>query len=469
MEEVKKVENPRDYKRIAMALGGVVVGLIFGIGYSVFITRTQDVEEPEVAVVQEEAPVSTIGGEIAFVEGTVEYKDNGALEWSIADPGVPVMEGSVIRIRQNGRAIVNLDDGSAVRINSRSQVTFSSMDSRNIMITNDQGEIYTRVAKLDRLFTVNTDNAEYLSLGTAFKTINSDASEGVVVYESKVEVNGDKVVEEGQSVYVKTDGEIEENVIIELEKDKLLEDEFVEWNKKQDELLGEELGFLGEEEKEEPKDEPEDEVEEKKPEPKVEEPVVKEEPKAPVNPASISLSSVSSSKSGQFTVKWSTSNLDASKGFKVVYNKSGSPKYGVDKSSYISSSSQTSASVSNLEGGTYYVRVCKYTGSGCENYSNEKSVVVESKPEIVKVDSISLSYDGSNKLTWQTGNGSIGHGFKVVLNSDGSPTYPENSIQYTESQSKEISESGYYRICAWNGSGGCDAYSNEIHVTNFGE
>ena len=63
----------------------------------------------------------------------------------------------------------------------------------------------------------------------------------------------------------------------------------------------------------------------------------------------------------------------APNGFKLVMSTSPSPVYPTDYKKYVDG---TSTSIpSDLDAGTYYVRVCKYTGDGCQDYSNEVTYV----------------------------------------------------------------------------------------------
>ncbi len=74
-------------------------------------------------------------------------------------------------------------------------------------------------------------------------------------------------------------------------------------------------------------------------------------------------------------VKW-TFGGTAPYGFKVVYSKTNTaPKYGQDNAAFVGKGT-TQYDMSGLSPGTYHVRVCKYTESGCVDYSNKVDVVV---------------------------------------------------------------------------------------------
>ncbi len=76
-------------------------------------------------------------------------------------------------------------------------------------------------------------------------------------------------------------------------------------------------------------------------------------------------------------VEWSTEGY-AAKGYKLVWSLEPEPTYPPDENDdykYYSSGDTTSGEIDDSFGaGTYYVRVCEYTGSGCDVYSNEITI-----------------------------------------------------------------------------------------------
>ena len=201
----------------------------------------------------------TLKAEIAYTEGKVYYK-SAASGWTEAKNDTILQEGYSLKVEGAGKAIANIDDGSAIRLNSNTIVTLTSMASGHIIINNDKGEVYSRVAKADRLFDVVANGITYRSMGTAYKTtcideevdgkplekVESDKViiNGVEVYQSKVQILGvDEntiIVQQGEKYYVVSlDAELEEDKVIEVSKSDLEEDEFVMWNKDQDEMVRE--------------------------------------------------------------------------------------------------------------------------------------------------------------------------------------------------------------------------------------
>lgn len=74
------------------------------------------------------------------------------------------------------------------------------------------------------------------------------------------------------------------------------------------------------------------------------------------------------------TASWTFAGT-APNGFKLVMSTSPSPKYPGDYKKYVDGTSTSLPS--DLDAGTYYVSVCKYTGDGCQDYSDD---VVYIKP-----------------------------------------------------------------------------------------
>lgn len=430
-----------------------------------------------------EVKTNKLGAEIAFYEGDLEFmnEDGG---WSDVISNTTVNENTYLRLSGKGLAIVNLDDGSSVRINSNSSVSFKSLDPNKIIIANDAGEIYTRVVKADRQFIVETPEATYESLGTAYKTINKKDVKGVEVYHSKVKVNTEAkkeiIVEEGNKVYVFNELEKEKvGEVQKIDETKLATDKFVQWNKEQDKKdFSNELGILKdkvvvEEKKEEVKAETKPAETQQAP---VEQPKPAPAPApspAPTPTGTITISNITSMNNA-FKVFWSTANLNVTQGYKIVYATTQNPTYGVNSAHYESNSGATFASVGGLAAGTYYVRVCMYTGSGCANYSNQVSVAVTAPAPANPITSVSLSAGGGTAVNWSVV-GTQAEGFKVVYSKNPSPVYSSQLATGTFANFYQVSQKSgnisandgsgiyYVRVCVYNG-GACGVYSNEITV-----
>ncbi|MBU0531726.1 FecR family protein [Patescibacteria group bacterium] len=328
---------------------GIAVAVIAAGYWFLSIKTVGDVAKEEPA---------TYGATLSYVEGSVEYQTGDGV-WMRAESYTNLSEGDSVETLAGGRAIINLDDGSAIRLDSETTVTLESLNPNNIVIDNEGGEVYARVAKADRFFAVVLDDVWYEAVGTAYKTILNDKENGVEVYESSIKMScsdqDDVMVEEGYKYYQKNDLDQEQEAVrLELGEEEMAADEFLVWNKEKDSEITDEKWFEDEEESDEEKIDEEDTEEE-----------------AGSGDLSISLWG-----SGE-TVQWSVEGYSA-KGFKVVWSKNSSPTYPTrsgDKYQYLSSPDTSSTTLTAFEGeGTYYVRVCEYLGGKCGVYSNQITV-----------------------------------------------------------------------------------------------
>lgn len=195
----------------------------------------------------------------------------------------------------------------------------------------------------------------------------------------------------------------------------------------------------------------------------------------PSDEAGITLTTLQESGSGQVYLQWSA-NGSFPKGFKIVWSKSSSaPVFPGDSYAYINDGSVRSAYVKELTPGEkYYFRVCRYTGSACELYSNTKSITLSGNTEenTITLDSISDAGCGAAKLKWSA-TGSFPNGFKIAFSSSSTnPVYPGDDYVYVSSGSSRSvvvdgltkGETYYFRVCKYE-DGGCAFYSNKKSYT----
>lgn len=431
----KNMSPTQTFLKRFMLLGGAVIvaATIFVVG-SLFIS--------------EKIINKNLGLEIAFAEGTVEYQRDG--KWTTANLDTKLQQGDVIRVAQNSKAIVNLDDGSAIRLNSDSEIILTSLDPRNIVVTNTRGEIYARVSKSEtREFIVSANGVSYKAMGTAYRVTENSSKKGVEVFANKVNVidqGKEIVVDEGKKYYlVDTKAPTTEKIVQPIVKEEdLKNDTFVDWNKTVDESskeYKEDLGIFADTTAPElTVTEPQNnskttnwtakisgktekeayvwingvKVENNEGQfskefdlklgtnnfvvkaldkagnmAKVELTVTRESPPPPVTPAPTKPPTNACTgfklcikSTGATSVAWTVSNLDTPNGFKVVWSKNSGPTYPTrsgDKYHYDSNESARNFSgLSAFKGeGYYYVRVCRYTGGGCDNYSNQIKVYLK--------------------------------------------------------------------------------------------
>ncbi|MFH1766488.1 MAG: FecR domain-containing protein [Patescibacteria group bacterium] len=442
----------------------LVAGVAVAGSYFVF---TQYANEEVIIDQGWDEGVSTLGGIIAFTEGAVEYKTSEGA-WIRAAEGTDLAEGDSVEVLGEGKAIINLDDGSVLRLSSDSGITLTTMDPNHMVVANNGGKVYSRVIKSDRVFEIVAGGVTYESLGTAYMTCNKDGEKGVEVYESKVkvkELGTETTVDEGKYYYVEHNGEIAVKSVTDFAAT-ILEDDFVQWNKSEDqEHFKYELGVFAADE---------DSVAET-----MDEPITVE--------STVTGIQLSYLRNGN--VSWTTTG-ESAEGYKLVWSKEQNPTYPLrsgDQYKYYSDPATRNGAVHAFDGGgTYYIRVCEYLGGECGLYSNqvsatffgdddEKEIVTETKPEKETnsgVSSISASASGAS-VNWST----VGYstsGYKIVWSKNASPTYPTRSgdkyIYLSSPTASSTSLSAfdgagtyYVRVCEYLG-GKCGVYSNQIQV-----
>ncbi|MCA9387107.1 FecR domain-containing protein [Candidatus Dojkabacteria bacterium] len=412
---------------------------------------------------------------VTYTEGDVEVMlEDG--RWVDLGDQETLEQGDSFRVVGEGKGILTLDDGSAIRLASNTTINLTSLDAMDIVITNEGGEVYTRMDKSERSFTVETADATYTSLGTAYKTVQTSDKKGVYVYESKVEVkptNVDKVVvNEGEKYFLN-----QEKQAITYED---TTDSFSKFNKEQDKQeFGSEAKVFTNLENQKMEQEKNAAEESQIKQEAQEQNQVQVQQNAS---GSISLGGHADASAGGIYLNWVPSNLDVSQGFKVVFSKSNSsPMFGVDSAKYYSDAGTRSAFIPFADGKTYHFRVCRYTGNGCDTYSNTMTITAPgtaksgsgSEGQVSGVNSISLKSTGGGNVMWAA-NGYSKQGFKVVWSLVSNPTYPNRSTDKYIYLSDPSSSSAsvyqfdgpgtyYVRVCEYLG-GSCGAYSNQITV-----
>ena len=452
----KKESSMHGMGKTMLIAGIAVLIAILGVGL-VWLTHDDPVADEESAQEQVEQ-VAPLGAAATFIEGVAEMH-SGDENWTEIESSVTLNEGDTVRTGSSSRLVITIDDGSAVRLNSNSEATLTTMNSQTVLVENQSGEVYTRVVASDsREFNVSVGNDSYTALGTAYKTSNTPELKGVDVYHSSVQ-SGDVMVEEGKAYFTEHPDKKKENTVSDINLDGLKDDEFLKWNAELDKGetdFADKLGVLEGIDKED--EDNEDEQPSTDPSP---------------SPSSGITASASKTNSG-VKVTWDVSGINTSDGFKVVYDKSSSaPLYGTHASHYVGGSDARSAFVELTDGKTYNVRVCAYRPDqgSCDSYSNTVQVtapVVQKEPVVGGAVSAELNGD---VLSW-TFAGTAPHGFKIVANSAGSPTYPNDSVSFTSSTSKDLSKvsdltSGTWkiRVCKWTNNTQaqqCVNYSNEV-------
>ncbi len=448
-----KLKGSINPKALMLGLLGVIVlgGLLTGL----IIAGNSDSETASNATESSTVQTANLAAAISLVEGTVQYSSDGQA-WIDATGGETVRGLDYVRTAAQSRAVILLDDGSAIRLDADTTMQLTVSDSLAVEVMLMEGQVYSRVVPdASRTFAVVTETERFEALGTAFKTSKTDDVDTLEVYESKVLVDSD-----GTEVYEgnKYDTKTKEKRDIDLQT--LKDDEFAQWNKEkdsQDDKFKDKLGVFDIEEKEE-----DEEAEE-------------ESANTPTQSPQASISLTGQKVDDGVRLNWTMNNGAKSfDGFKIVRAVGDTtPTYRENTSVYVGSPDKTQYVVGLDDGKTYNFRICIYraASSTCDTYSNNVQVTAPFKQvEAIVPGALTLSIDG-DEVSWTTG-GTAPHGYKVVLNESGNPTYPANSIQYigagdNDSYLPEKAAGTYYvRVCKYTAdssiSGGCTDYSNQV-------
>src|ERR1700720_3279198 len=84
---------------------------------------------------------------LSDVQGTVQIDKNSGLGFESAFANLPITQGTQLRTRENGRAEIEFEDGSTVRVTPNTTVQFSTLGSsdagkRNSAIDLIEGKAY---------------------------------------------------------------------------------------------------------------------------------------------------------------------------------------------------------------------------------------------------------------------------------------------------------------------------------------
>lgn len=446
---------PKFYKNKNFALVGVVAVAVIGLTIFAVLSSHKSTPTEETTTSQIVAN-KEFGVAVGLVEGVVEYSED-AKNWKPLTAETDLTEGNRVRTANDSRAVLLIDDGSAVRMSGSSEVTLTSLNTDSIVVTNNLGEVYNRVtASETREYKVVVNENTYKAKGTAYRTFNREAKKGVEVFQSSVEFVSDKTeVPEGSYYYTKHEQTDKQGAVLALDIEALKDDSFLKWNSEEDKKVSEfasKLGILTEIDK-----------------PKVTPTPTSAPTPKPTASSGIVLSGTQSEYSVVFS--WKVSGIDTSKGFKLVRSsKTTAPTYPDNTVTYIEAG-KTSYTLYVGDDTKYSYRLCAYKEKTCESYSNTVSVATLKKvKEQPQAGPVSLSLSG-NDLSWTIG-GTAPYGYKIVIGTVTGPTIESNIAKYyTDSTNYGLnpaeftSDSNYYiKVCKYY-EGTCSDYSNEVIYT----
>lgn len=415
---------------LAIILSGAAIFYVM-YGYKLFIPETVTTNTGAVAAY------------VVSVEGAAEYKTAGTDTWLDAEADLTLREGDSIKTATDGLAVLELDNGDAIRVNKSSEIMLTSLDAQEIVIDVVEGECYSRVTKSDvNTYTVRGQGVSARAMGTAYLFGSNTVSQlvNVGVYESAVRVTldewTDEVNEAEKAVIDLNTGT--KNVTMMLEAD--YTSTFVVWNNDQDNAY-------------------------EKNGPDI---VVSE----PANGTSTTAATVA--------VKGTVTDESALK--KIVVNGT------------IYMSKDGNGKGFNPADGTFDVDVALSEGENTIsivaydiywNPSATSSVTVTRTVEegqnppgedyYFYISGISSPENGAIYVSWAISGYGAGYGFKVVAADHADPVYPGDSYQYLSSpDAREVYWTGvepgtyYVRVCIYNGNGACLLYTDNQTVVVAG-
>lgn len=514
-------------KMILGYAGVAAIVLALALGY--YLTRGQNGDYN-----------GAIAAHLSVADGQVE-KWNGS-DWSAVAAGETFTAESQLRTGENSKAVLEFDEGSALRLDENTHVIMEKTSNKEISVLQVAGETYSRVNKTSGLtYVVKSGETETTAMGTAFGVATATSNwvkEGekkviVKVVESKVKVKImkgeetlEKEVSEGEELIVDPEKPIEDSAQkLPLPKEETAKDGFFSWNREEDSKESYPLGIL-------------DDI--TGPEINIAEPL--DGIKTDLNRVAVKGTTEAGAKiwvngtetenndgafekiidlktgdnsvevkakdeSGNSTTKtivvtrkgavqtsplylkgyaatdgihlsWSLSGITAPKGFKLVKSLNAYPSYPNDAAVYLDP--QTKNYTWQIDDGkTWHFRVCVYTGSGCGSYSNDVKITAKSSGQIGKGEVYgTLALTGWVKtgtsvyLSWAL-SGNAPYGYKLIKSTVANPSYPGDEAVYISSPDLkggyawDVKTPGTYhfRVCAYNGGGGCVFYSNDYSIT----
>lgn len=452
-------DSPNKSSKFLIYLFLFVLILGFGIVVGIIIApylRNASVSTNDPSLIETIKPDYTLAGEVALVEGVTQRKEND--NWMPLNLGDKVNERDVIKTGEDGRLVVVLDDGSAIRLDKNTQVTLSTLSDGVILISQTYGRVYHRVQKGQLVYNVRSMDTLATALGTSFsvKTDNKKKNTEVAVYENKVQVtvsaenvvseaaqSGEKIVVNGSKI-----------VLSELSGEEK-GDEFVVWN---------------------------DSLNEKSVSPTQS---VSPTPKPTSTPSAVSggLQLFASAGNGVVTFSWKYSG-EAPSGFKLMKSLTEYPTYPLregDVYKRITDPTARSYTWAGLESGkTYHFRIGVYDGEGkITLYSNDVSATSLSSETGGYASSISLqavsNEPGKVRLTWSISGGEATYGFKLSRSLNPNPEYPPREgdawIYLDDENVRSYDWDGFtsgstyhIRVGIYDGQGKVVRYSSDISV-----
>lgn len=377
-----------DKKHLLLAIAGsVLLFVVIGVLAWWMLMGNKESSSTTEDMLSAATEQTKLGVAFTVIDGTVTFSSDME-SWQPATTDSQLKEGDSIKTGEDGRAVLALDDGSAVRLDANTTVTLESLLADAVTVNQVGGSVYSRVVPSDRSYVVKIDETTYKALGTAFMTHKNTTNTGVQVFQSSVESSDlDEAIPEGKQ-HLKPFGDyMGEIAVADIDIEAALDNSFLNWNLTQDESdanFKQRLGILSEikeraaarsvelEALKQQKEAAERALKEKLEAERI------EKEKAHSNSGRVTRGTMVLSASGQSRgLSW-TYTGKAVHGYKLVYStKNPTPIFGADEAHYYSNMHETSGQLpkkSKHGNEKYNVRVCAYTAGTddekCVDYSN---------------------------------------------------------------------------------------------------
>jgi hypothetical protein len=130
----------------------------------------------------------------SYVSGDVTWRGDADGQWSAASGNLPLRQGAQIWATEGGRAEIQFDDGSRLRLDSGTVITlqtlFSDADGEFTEITLNEGHAALRLRSERSIYQVNTPIVSAKAAGPATLRIDAGSGAQVSVEEGHVTVEG---------------------------------------------------------------------------------------------------------------------------------------------------------------------------------------------------------------------------------------------------------------------------------------
>ncbi len=162
----------------------LIIGVVSFIIWS--IKKTDNNEAANTPKYSDESNVPVLSAKVIDVSGLVELLSPGT-EWLEVANNYQVKNGESIRTGSAAKTIIELPDGSLLRLNENSEIELKQIGLADIIVEQKKGEVFHRVNdQSPAIYRVRNDNVEFTALGTAFNVLISGGNTKLVVTENKV-------------------------------------------------------------------------------------------------------------------------------------------------------------------------------------------------------------------------------------------------------------------------------------------